>query len=111
MKSQIGWFPVLGAPNCLVGGTGLSGAPCDYGPPADVATIHWQAGTSDSPAFHADGPMNYSQRRLKFREQAVRRTVHRTVRWVAPDRLVQHRAVHLLLFLIKVSFAPFGLTS
>jgi hypothetical protein len=25
----IGWFPVLGAPDRLVGGTGLSGAPCD----------------------------------------------------------------------------------
>jgi hypothetical protein len=55
----IGWFPVLG-------GTGLSGAPCDRWPSTDVAASYWLAGTSDRPALRADRPMNYSRRRLKF---------------------------------------------
>jgi hypothetical protein len=50
-ESLIGWFPVLGgggaAPDCPVGGTGLSGAPCDRCLLADVATSHWLAGTPD----------------------------------------------------------------
>jgi hypothetical protein len=29
MNPLIGWFPILGAPNRPVDGTGLSGAPCD----------------------------------------------------------------------------------
>jgi hypothetical protein len=65
-KSLIGWFLVLGAPNCPVGGTKPSGAPCDRWPSADVVTNHWLAGTPDGPVLCADSPMNYSRCRLKF---------------------------------------------
>jgi hypothetical protein len=41
VNSVIGCFPVMGAPYRLVGGTGLSGAPVDRWPPADVAASHW----------------------------------------------------------------------
>jgi hypothetical protein len=43
----IGWFPVLGAPDCPVGSTGPSDAPCDCGPSADVTASHWLADTPD----------------------------------------------------------------
>jgi hypothetical protein len=48
-ESLIGWFPIWGeaAPDRPVGGTGLSGAPCDRCLLADVATSHWLAGTPD----------------------------------------------------------------
>jgi hypothetical protein len=41
------WFSVLGAPDRPMGGTGLSGAPCDHCPPVDVGTNRWLAGTHD----------------------------------------------------------------
>jgi hypothetical protein len=68
------------------GGTRPSGAPCD----------RW------SEALHVDSPVNYSRRRLKFSRASstttMHRTVHRTVRWVAPDRPVQCNLAHFLLF-------------
>jgi hypothetical protein len=66
-----------------VGGTELSGAPCDRCPLVDVATSHWLAGTLDCPALHADGPVNYNRRRLKF-QRAFGRTVHWIIR-CTPD--------------------------
>jgi hypothetical protein len=61
---MIGLFPVLG-------GTGLSGAPGDRGPLADVAASRWLAGTPDCTALRADGPVNYSRCRLKFPRAAT----------------------------------------
>jgi hypothetical protein len=95
---MIGWFPVLGAPDCLVGGTGPSSAPCDCWPSTEVATSRWLAGTPDCPALRVDGPMNYSRCRLKFPEQPVWRTVHWTVR-CTPECLVLYSAAQLLLFM------------
>jgi hypothetical protein len=60
-KSLIGWFPVLGAPDCLMGSIGPSGAPCDCWPPTDVATSCWLAGTPDCSTLHTDGLMNYNR--------------------------------------------------
>jgi hypothetical protein len=62
----LGSFLFWGAPDCPVGGTGPSGAPCDRCPPGGVATSRWLAGTPDYPVLRADGPVNYSRRRLKF---------------------------------------------
>jgi hypothetical protein len=65
-KSLIGWFPVLGAPDCPVGGTGPSGAPSGRWPSTDMATSRWLAGTPNYLALHMDSPVNYSRHRLKF---------------------------------------------
>jgi hypothetical protein len=56
---MIGWFPVLR-------GTGPSGGPGDHWPWADAVTSRWLAGTPDYPALSAEGPVNYSRRRLEF---------------------------------------------
>jgi hypothetical protein len=47
-------------------GTGLSGGLGDHWPWADVATSHWLASTPDCSALSAEGPVNYSRRRLEF---------------------------------------------
>jgi hypothetical protein len=47
------------------GGTGLSGAPYDRWPEADVAASRCVAGTPDCPVPRADCPVNISERRVK----------------------------------------------
>jgi hypothetical protein len=113
----IGWFPILGAPDCLVGGTRPSGAPCDRWPSTDVAANRWLASTPDYPALHVDGSVNYSLRRLNSREHTVGRTVHRTVR-CTPDYLVgstgssgASQSNTTSPFSILFSFAPFDISS
>jgi hypothetical protein len=55
---MIGWFPLLW-------GTGLSGAPYDRWPEADVAASCCTAGTPDCLAPHVDCSVNYSRRSQK----------------------------------------------
>jgi hypothetical protein len=94
-ESPIGYF-------LLLGGTGLSSAPCDCWSEADVATSRWLAGAPGCPVLRADGPVNCSRRRLKFSrvgstaDRAPDCSVHtglfgahRTVWWVASDHPVQ----------------------
>jgi hypothetical protein len=117
----IGYFLLWGAPDCRVGGTGPSGAPCDCWSEADVATSCWLASTPDCLTLRADGLINYSQRMLKFSRVSSTTdrasdcpvhtglsSAHQTVRWVTPDRPVQ-RSPPTFYFSILFSFAPFWL--
>jgi hypothetical protein len=80
-ESLIGWFPLLG-------GTGLSGAPNDYWPCANVSSSRWLAGTPDYPALHADCLMIYSRWWLILVESSpFSQTVHSTILWVALDQV------------------------
>jgi hypothetical protein len=71
----------VGAPDHPVWGTGLSGAPHDRWPEADVTTSHCTAGTPDCLALRTVRPVNYRRCRLEF---------PRTPSWPdrAPDRPV-----------------------
>jgi hypothetical protein len=57
----IGYFMLLGAPDCPVGGTRPSGAPFNCWPEPDVSTSRWLPGTPDYLAHRADGLVNYSR--------------------------------------------------
>jgi hypothetical protein len=61
----IGWFPLLGALDYSVQGTGLSSKPIDSWPGANVTTSRWTAVTSDCPAPRVDRPVNYSRHSQK----------------------------------------------
>jgi hypothetical protein len=65
----------------VLGGTGLSGAPHDRCPKADVAANHCAGGTPDCPAPRVDRPVNYSRHRIE---------TSRAANWPdrAPDYLV-----------------------
>jgi hypothetical protein len=76
--------------------------------PADVSTSRWMADTPGCPALCANCPVIYSQHWLIFLESSplVRpwtglSGAHQTDRWVAPDRLVLRRLVHLSLFYLE----------
>jgi hypothetical protein len=105
-ESPIGYF-------LLLGGTGLSSAPCDCWSEADVATSRWLAGAPGCPVLRADGPVNCSRRRLKF--SRVGSTADR-----APDcsvhtglsggwhRTIRCNSIHPISpFSTLFSFAPF----
>jgi hypothetical protein len=62
----IGYFLLLGAPDCPVCGNKPSDAPCDRWSKADVAISRWLAGALDYPVLRADGLVNYSRHRIKF---------------------------------------------
>jgi hypothetical protein len=64
----IGYFLLLGAPDCPVCGNGPSDAPFVCWLETDVATSRWLASTPDCLAHRVDGPVNYSRQRLIFLE-------------------------------------------
>jgi hypothetical protein len=64
----IGYFLLLGAPDCPVCGSGPSDAPIVRWLETDVATSRWLASTPDYPAHRVDGPVNYSRQRQIFPE-------------------------------------------
>jgi hypothetical protein len=78
---------------------------------ADVATCRWLAGTSDCPVLRTDCPMIYSRRWLNFPMSRPwsDRTPDCPVGGTEPSGATQTSPSSP--FLIKVSFAPFGLTS